>query len=73
VDRKPKHKIGEERAGFTGPADPNSAPAGSAGERDWGDDWVHKLIAMTRPGVEIQFPSRPLFGRPIPFEYDDFS
>jgi hypothetical protein len=37
------------------------------------DDWVHELIAMTRPGVDIEFPSRSLAGRVIPFEYDDFS
>ncbi|CAN5318708.1 hypothetical protein BH10PSE15_BH10PSE15_13630 [soil metagenome] len=37
------------------------------------DDWVHELIAMTRPGVEIEFPNRTLSDRVIPFEYDDFS
>lgn len=37
------------------------------------DDWVHELIAMTRPGVEIEFPNRMLSDRVIPFEYDDFS
>ena len=37
------------------------------------DDWVHELIAMTRPGVEIRFPSRGLSDRVIPFQYDDFS
>jgi hypothetical protein len=73
MERKSKHKVEEDRAGFSGPAAPNSASAGSPGEKDWGDDWVHKLIAMTRPGVEIKFPSRTLSGRPIPFEYDDFS
>lgn len=36
-------------------------------------NWVDELIAMTRPGVEIEFPSRTLAGRVIPFEYDDFS
>jgi hypothetical protein len=41
-------------------------------ERDWGDDWVHELIAKTRPGVEIEFPRRTLSDRPIPFEYDGF-
>ena len=36
-------------------------------------NWVDELIAMTRPGVEIEFPSRELRERVIPFEYDDFS
>ena len=38
-----------------------------------GDDWVHELIAMTRPGVEINLPRRGLGDRVIPFEFDDFS
>lgn len=38
-----------------------------------GDDWVHELIEMTRPGVEIRFPLRALYERVIPFQYDDFS
>ena len=37
------------------------------------DDWVHELIAMTRPGVEIRFPLRAIHERVIPFQYDDFS
>lgn len=37
------------------------------------ENWVDELIAMTRPGVEIEFPLRTLGGRIIPFEYDDFS
>ena len=37
------------------------------------DDWVHELIAMTRPGVDIRFPTRGLADRVLPFEYDDFS
>ena len=37
------------------------------------DDWVHELIAMTRPGVEINLPHRGLGDRVIPFEFDDFS
>ena len=37
------------------------------------DDWVHELIAITRPGVEIRFPDRSLADRVIPFQYDDFS
>jgi len=45
-------------------------------ERTYGkradDDWVHELIAMTRPGVEIEFPSRNIDERPVPFAYDDF-
>jgi len=34
--------------------------------------WVHELIAMTRPGFEIEFPVRRIDDRPIPFVYDDF-
>jgi len=71
VDRKPKHTVEEERTGFQGDVG-WTAPA-DAVDRDWGDDWVHKLIAMTRPGAEIEFPRRTLSERPIPFEYDDFS
>jgi hypothetical protein len=37
------------------------------------NDWVHELIAMTRPGVEIHFPYRGLGDRVMPFEFDDFS
>jgi hypothetical protein len=37
------------------------------------DDWVHELIAMTRPGVEINLPHRGLGDRVIPFAFDDFS
>ena len=37
------------------------------------DSWVHELIAMTRPGVEINLPCRGLGEKPIPFEFDDFS
>jgi hypothetical protein len=36
------------------------------------DDWVHELIAMTRPGVEHFLPNRWSWERPIPFEFDDF-
>ena len=36
------------------------------------DDWVHEVIAMTRPGVEIQFPVRGINEREVPFVYDDF-
>ena len=68
--KRTSNSVGEERSGFHGrPASGSS----EEDERDWGDDWVHKLIAMTRPGVEIRFPSRALSDRPIPFEYDDFS
>lgn len=41
--------------------------------RDWGDDWVHELIEMTRPGVEINLANRGLRDRVIPFQFDDFS
>jgi hypothetical protein len=36
------------------------------------DDWVHELIALTRPGVADFMPNRWSWERPIPFEYDDF-
>ena len=47
----------------------DSAPS----TQDWGDDWVHELIAMTRPGADIAVPRRALMDRPVPFAYDDFS
>lgn len=37
------------------------------------DDWVSELIAMTRPGIEIDLFPRALHDRIIPFQYDDFS
>lgn len=40
--------------------------------RDFGDDWVHEVIAMTRPGATIQFPVRAINEREIPFVYNDF-
>jgi len=36
------------------------------------DDWVHALIAMTRPGVEYIGSMRMSWEREIPFEFDDF-
>ena len=72
MERKSRNKVEEDRAGFSGPADPEAAPAASAGEKDWGDDWVHELIAMTRPGIEIEFPAREINEREVPFVYDDF-
>lgn len=36
------------------------------------EDWVHEAIALTRPGVEIQFPLRRIDDRELPFAYDDF-
>ena len=53
MERKSRSKVEGDRAGFSG-------PARSTGKKDWGDDWVHELIAMTRPGVEIEFPSRAI-------------
>ncbi len=41
--------------------------------RDWGDDWVHESIAMTRPGVDFRLPSRLANDRQVPWEFDDFS
>lgn len=37
------------------------------------DDWVHELIAMTRPGVDFRLPDRLAWERQIPFDYHDFS
>jgi hypothetical protein len=68
MERKSKHKVGEDRAGFR----VNAAAAGPPDRTDWGDDWVHELIAMTRPGVEIEFPAREINEREVPFVYDDF-
>ena len=40
---------------------------------DWGDDWVHELVEMTRPGAEINLNPRGLGDRIVPFQFDDFS
>lgn len=40
---------------------------------NWGDDWVHESIAMTRPGIDLHLPSRLAYDRQIPWEFDDFS
>ena len=72
MKRKWKNKVNEGRIGFQGQAEPNAVLTGSADEVDWGDDWVHELIALTRPGVEIQFPAREINERQVPFVYDDF-
>ena len=37
------------------------------------DNWVHELIAMTRPGVEVNLFHRGLADRVMPFQFDDFS
>lgn len=37
------------------------------------DDWVHDLIAMSRPGIENFLPSRWSWERQTPFEFDDFN
>lgn len=36
------------------------------------DDWVHELIAITRPGIENLLPDRWSWERQIPFQYHDF-
>lgn len=72
VDRKSKHNVEEERAGFRGNVGSDPVPESGVGHKDWGDDWVHELIEMTRPGIEINWPVRGLQERPIPFEFDDF-
>ncbi len=54
-------------------ADPTETIETDAASSDYGDDWVHELIAMTRPGVEINVQSRGLGERVVPFEFDDFS
>lgn len=55
--------------------DPNRVKETAApfGHVEPDDDWVHELIAMTRPGVEINLPRRGLGDRAIPFAFDDFS
>jgi hypothetical protein len=35
-------------------------------------DWVHELIAMTRPGLDMELPDRAYIHRPPPFVFDDF-
>jgi hypothetical protein len=41
--------------------------------RDWGDDWVHESIEMTRPGIDFRLPDRLAYERQVPWEFDDFS
>ena len=53
--------------------DADAIGSSGAPAQDFGDDWVHEVIAMTRPGVEIQFPLREIDEREVPFAYDDFS
>ena len=62
----------EERPGFTGEGSSASTPNKALAAKDWGDDWVHELIEMTRPGVEINWPVRGPWERVVPFEFDDF-
>jgi hypothetical protein len=66
VDRPDLRRIDPENL-------PSNGSAESAASKDWGDDWVHELIAMTRPGIEINIPARMPWERQVPFEYDDFS
>jgi hypothetical protein len=58
ADRTDRNKVKETAAPF------------AAAESN--DDWVHEAIAMTRPGIEIEFPIREINEREIPFAYDDF-
>ena len=37
------------------------------------DDWVNELVAMTRPGMDMELPPRAFISRPPPFVFDDFS
>jgi len=46
--------------------------ANGAGDGVFDDDWVHELIDMTRPGMEIEFPPQSFTDRQPPFVYDDF-
>jgi hypothetical protein len=41
--------------------------------RDWGDDWVHESIALTRPGIDFRLPGRLAHERQVPWEFDDFN
>ena len=72
MDRHRTDKPEEVRTGAHDPADAGLPAESPADGRDWGDDWVHELIAMTRPGVEIEFPVRRIDEREVPFVYDDF-
>ena len=72
MDRHGKDNLEAAPAGIPHAAGAGASPESSGGEQDWGDDWVHELIAMTRPGVEIEFPMREINEREVPFVYDDF-
>jgi hypothetical protein len=72
VAKRRSNSVEEERTGFRGDSGSAPAPDTRTSAKDWGDDWVHELIEMTRPGVEINWPVRGLRERVIPFEFDDF-
>lgn len=62
-----------DRPGLRKPEPDDDEPVASQPSRDWGDDWVHELIEMTRPGAEINLNVRGLSDRVVPFQFDDFS
>lgn len=70
--KRRSNRVEEDRTGFRSGSDSGSAQGLGVSRKDWGDDWVHELIEMTRPGVEINWPVRGLRERVIPFEFDDF-
>lgn len=56
-----------------GMPEPDSEEFAAAPSRDWGDDWVHESIEMTRPGVDLRLPGRLAYDRQVPWEFDDFN
>lgn len=62
-----------DRPGLHKPEQDDRDPIDAPTPRDWGDDWVHELIAMTRPGAEINLRVRGLGDRVPPFQFDDFN
>ncbi|WOE74093.1 hypothetical protein [Alterisphingorhabdus coralli] len=51
----------------------NSDPDPMVSDEVVNANWVHDLIAMTRPGAEINLSYRALSDRVVPFAFDDFS
>ena len=62
-----------DRPGFRKPEIESDDGVASVPARDWGDDWVHESIEITRPGIDLRQPSRLAFDRQVPWEFDDFS
>jgi hypothetical protein len=60
-----------DRPGFRKPEIESDDSVASAAARDWGDDWVHELIAMTRPGVDMELPDRGYINGIVFYDPDD--